>query len=68
MVLYRRLELRTYFGVVIEMTKEQIIDLLMLLSAMESWGNIAQTRLPDYLGERIAESVDVLRKEVVKND
>ena len=50
------------------MTKEQIIDLLMLLSAMESWGNIAQTRLPDYLGERIAESVDVLRKEVVKND
>jgi len=47
------------------MTREQILDLLMLLSAMESWSFAEKHRMPDYLLERLHESIDVLRGELL---
>ena len=48
------------------MTKPQILDLLMLLSALESWGFTNGNRFPEYLHERLLDAVEVLRKEAMK--
>ena len=48
------------------MTKEQILDLLQLLSALESWGVSNGQGMPDFLLEQINDSVEVLRNEVLK--
>ena len=48
------------------MTKQQMLDLLQLLSAVESWCFSNGKAIPDYLLERLAESVDVLRSEILK--
>jgi len=51
------------------MNKQECIDLLMLLSALEaaSFGISKDGgRLPDYLYEQINESVAVLSREVLK--
>ena len=48
------------------MTKEQILELLMLLSAVESWSFADKHHMPDFLLERLNESVEVLRNEVLK--
>ena len=50
------------------MTKDQCLDLLMLLSALESWSLSLKERLPDFLQERIYENVEVLRGKVLRND
>ena len=47
------------------MTKPQILDLLMLLSAIESWSFADKHRMPDYLYERIDQTIDLLRKELI---
>lgn len=48
------------------MTKEQVIELIMLLSALESWSFSAGQRLPDYLIDRLGAGIDALVKEVLK--
>ena len=48
------------------MTKENLLDILQLLSALESWSFANNQRLPDYLLEHLQRSVDVLREEVMK--
>ena len=48
------------------MTKEQLLEILMVLSALESWGFSNQQMLPDYLHERLLDLVSELRKEVLK--
>lgn len=48
------------------MTKDQLLDLLMLLSAVESWSFADKHRMPDYLYEKIDGAIDTLRKEVLK--
>jgi hypothetical protein len=48
------------------MTKEQLIDLLRLLSALESWSFSTGKMLPDYLYEDLTNSVDALKAEVLK--
>ena len=48
------------------MTREQSIDLLMLLSAVESCLMCDGRRIPDYLVERIDNAIDVLKSEVMK--
>ena len=45
--------------------REQTIDLLMLLSAMESWSFAAEHRLPDELATRLYTAVEALRVEVL---
>lgn len=49
------------------MTREQILDLLMLLSAMESWSFAEKHRMPDYLLECLHECIDVLRGELLND-
>ena len=45
--------------------REQAVDLLMLLSALESAFFASKTTIPDYLIERIDTAVDTLRKELL---
>ena len=48
------------------MTKEQTLEILKLLSALESWGFSNDKRLPDYLHERLCAVIDVLTVEILK--
>lgn len=48
------------------MTKEQILDTLKLLSALEAWSFANQHRLPDYLLEDLVKVVGVLSTEILK--
>ena len=50
------------------MTKEQIITLIRLLSALESWALSVKTPLPDYLFEMQDRVMAELIEEVLKDD
>jgi hypothetical protein len=45
--------------------REQTLELLMLLSALESAFFASKSAMPDYLIERIDKAVDVLKNEVL---
>ena len=47
------------------MTKKQILDQLMLLSALESWAMAQAARMPDYLSDQIIACTEVLVAEVL---
>jgi len=46
--------------------REQSLDTLMLLSALESWAFSQETRLPDYLHDRLSATVELLRNEILE--
>lgn len=48
------------------MTKEQMLDLLRLLAAMESAMLISKVQVPDYIMDQLCSSVDALSKGVLK--
>lgn len=48
------------------MSKEQILETIKLLSALEAWSFANQHRLPDYLLEDLEKVVKVLSAEVLK--
>ena len=48
------------------MNKEQALEILKLLSALESWGFAEKNSLPEYLHDKIAASMKVLQAEVLK--
>lgn len=48
------------------MTKGQSLEVIKLLSALESWGFADKHRLPDYLYEKINVLINELTKEVLK--
>ena len=48
------------------MTKEQILDTIKLLSALEAWSFAEKHRLPDYLLEELDKTIEVLSAEVLK--
>lgn len=48
------------------MKREQLLEIMMLLSALESWGFSVKERIPDYLVAQIETALDALRKEVLK--
>jgi len=48
------------------MTPVQALEVIKLLSALESWSFSLKERLPDYLHDKIAASIEVLEKEVFK--
>ncbi len=48
------------------MTKAQLIELLMLLSAVESWSFADKHRMPDYLYDQISNAVETLKEEVLE--
>ena len=48
------------------MSKQELLKLLRLLSAIESAMSINKAQLPNYLFEQIDESVAVLEREILK--
>ena len=48
------------------MTKEQILQIIKLLTALESWSFSNERQMPDYLYERIDEVMTLLEQEVLK--
>jgi len=48
------------------MTKEQALQIIKLLSAVESWSIADNHRMPDYLYEQIENAMEVLEQEVLK--
>ncbi len=48
------------------MTKEQALQIIKLLAAIESWSYADNHRMPDYLYERIDEAMKLLEQEVLK--
>lgn len=48
------------------MSKAQLIELLMLLSAVESWSFADKHQMPDYLHDRLSEVVKLLMGEALK--
>ena len=48
------------------MTKEQTLELLKLLSALESWGFSNGKTMPDFLVDRLCAAIDQLTCEVLK--
>ena len=46
--------------------KKQALELLKLLSALESWSFADKHRLPDYLLERLDNAIDELTEDVLK--
>jgi hypothetical protein len=47
------------------MTNREKLDLLMLLSAIESWSFSVKSPFPDYLHEKIERNVEALTNEVL---
>jgi hypothetical protein len=48
------------------MTKEQILEVLKLLSALEAWSFAEKHNLPDYLFDRLDKSIQVLTAKVLE--
>ena len=48
------------------MTKSELLDIIKLLSALESWSFAEKHRLPDYLQEETARLSELLSNEVLK--
>lgn len=49
------------------MSTQELLALMRLLSALESWSFSAKTPLPDYLHDSIDESVKVIEREVLRD-
>jgi hypothetical protein len=50
------------------MTKEEALQAIKLLSALESWAFSTKNLLPDYLHEELHTSMDVLSKIVLEDN
>lgn len=48
------------------MTRVEALEIIKLLSALESWSFSFREKLPDYLHDKISTSIEVLEKEVLK--
>ena len=48
------------------MNKEQVLELLKLLSAIEGWAFDEKHYLPDFLHDRLDNQIDLLAKEILK--
>ncbi len=46
------------------MTREELLQLMRLLSALEAVGMLREPRLPDYLYEQIDAAVKLLEREI----
>jgi hypothetical protein len=50
----------------VDMTKEQMLQIIKLLAALESWGFAEKNSLPEYLHDQIDESIKALTKELLR--
>ena len=48
------------------MTKEEALEIIKLLSGIESWAFSQQNRLPDYLHQKIDSAMDALTSKVLE--
>ena len=48
------------------MTRQNRLEILLLLSALESWRYAEKHYLPDFLAEKLYESIKLLSDEVLK--
>lgn len=48
------------------MTKENALDILQLLSALEGWSMTEQHTIPEYLHDTLTSVVDLLRVQILK--
>lgn len=48
------------------MTKEQALDIIKLLSALESWSFSLKESLPDYLHEHLCKAQEILEPIVLR--
>ena len=48
------------------MTKEQILEVIKLLSAVESWSFSTGKSMPPYLHDKLDKSVEAMTKELLK--
>ena len=51
---------------VVGMSKQDCLEIIKLLSALEALSFSAGSKFPDYLGEQISDSIEKLSKEVLK--
>jgi hypothetical protein len=49
-----------------QMTKEEALQAIKLLSALESWAMSQAARLPDYLHEDLCKSMEMLERIVLE--
>ena len=50
------------------MTKEEALEIITMLSAVESWSFSVKSQFPDYLGDRLAAAMDVLERIILKEN
>ena len=50
------------------MNKEQALEILILLSALESWGFSVDKSIPDYLHDNLNQAMNELRKIVLEKE
>jgi hypothetical protein len=50
------------------MTKEEALQAIKLLSALESWAMSQSARLPEYVHEDLCKSMEVLERIVLKDN
>ena len=48
------------------MSKQELLDLLKLLSAVESWSFANNNKMPDYLLDRVDGAMSILEREILK--
>lgn len=49
------------------MSAQELLFMMRLLSALESWSFSSKTALPDYLHEQLDEAVKIIEREVLKD-
>ena len=47
------------------MTRPEMLEMLEILSALESWGFSTKSMFPDYLHERISVAMEKIREEIL---
>ena len=50
------------------MTKDEALQAIKLLSALESWAFSLKEHMPDYLSDNLQESMEVLERIVLENN
>ena len=48
------------------MSRKDLLSMMRLLSALESWGFSTQHRLPDYLQDELCRMVSLLEAEILE--
>jgi hypothetical protein len=49
-----------------EMTREELLKIMRLLSALEAIGLMRDQRMPDYLLEQLNDAVEMIEREILK--